>query len=122
MTDDPVKEIADQMIKAHNRRMDKIVHAAMTKGRPPVLCAETVEAYLRDAVNHNRGLDYRLSMNSLKRYTVDFYSATMLLHLLENVSAENKARLLALAPNVGKMALIALSAINRSDMIKGQLK
>ncbi len=91
------------------------------KKLPPVPCAETVEAYLIDAVRHQRDFHYRTSMSSIKREVVTLYQASMVLHLLENVSADRKKRLLDFAPDVGKIVLIALSAINRSDTMKARM-
>lgn len=76
----------------------------------PVPTAETVLPLLKQAIAEGRMFEYRMTEQTRKHMAVDTTSAHMLIQVIEAVNEKNKQKLLAMAPNVGRMCLIAWEA------------
>ena len=79
----------------------------------PIPTPETLLPLLKAAVAEGRMFEYRMTERTRKHLALDMTSANMLIQVIEQVNEKNKASLLAMTPNVGRMALIAWEALGR---------
>lgn len=79
----------------------------------PIPTPETVLPLLKAALADRQMFEYRMSERTRKHMMVDNYSVSMLVQVIEAVNEKNRAKLLAMAPNVGRMALIAWEAVGK---------
>ena len=80
----------------------------------PVPTPETVLPLLKAARDEHQMFEYRLTNKTRKHCAVDATSVNMLIQALEAVNEKNREKLLAMAPNVGRMALVAWEAVGRT--------
>lgn len=79
----------------------------------PIPTPETVLPLLKAARAEGRMFEYRMSPRGRKHNAVDAFSVSMLIQVLEAVNEKNRTKLLNMAPNVGRMALIAWEAVGK---------
>jgi hypothetical protein len=80
----------------------------------PVPTPETVLPLLKTARENHQMFEYRMTDRTRKHNALDATSVNMLITVLEAVNEKNRTKLLAMAPNVGRMALIAWEAVGRT--------
>lgn len=73
----------------------------------PVPTKENVLALLNQALADHQMFEYRMTERTRKHMAVDIQSVNMIVKVAEALKPENKEKFLALAPNVGRMALVA---------------
>ena len=81
----------------------------------PIPTLETVLPLLKKALEDRQMFEYRMTPRTRKHMTVDHFSVSMLVQVIEALNEKNRAKLLAMAPNVGRMALIAWEAVGKKS-------
>lgn len=77
----------------------------------PIPTPKTTMPLLRKAIAQGCMFEYRMTEQSKKHLAVDLFSVGILVKVLEAVNETNRAKILAMAPNVGRMAMFALEAM-----------
>lgn len=85
----------------------------MTRELAQIPTPETVIPMLREAVAEGRMFEYRMTNKGRKHLAVDLFSAGMILRVYDAINETNKAKFAGIAPNVGRMALIALDVASK---------
>lgn len=73
----------------------------------PIPTKENVLDLLKKALKEHQMFEYRMSEKTRKHLAVDMTSVNMIVKVAEALNPTNREKYLALAPNVGRMALLA---------------
>ncbi len=77
----------------------------------PIPTKENVLDLLKKARTEQSAFEYRMTDKARKHLLVDFTSVNMIVLVAEALNPTNREKYLAMAPNVGRMALLAWEVV-----------